>query len=293
LKTVVAVGGFASLHPGHMKLLETTVSLAEKYNAESCVLTFDSALDEHKGTVNFMSTEQRIVLMKKTGISKVVVESFDEKFKALSPEEFVSEILIKKFECKCVVVGENFRFGKNASGDTEILKKLCIEKGMDCFVLPLEKDETGNVISTSYLVRLAKTGDVEKFNRILERPLVIEGDVIHGRHDGTKIGFPTVNVRALQGMIVPGRGVYVSQTEVEGETYPSVTNIGNAPTFDSEEELTETHIVGVQKDLYGKNIKIMVYKKIRDITKFSSVEELKSQLKTDVLATKEYFNINQ
>lgn len=289
MKTVVAVGGFASLHKGHMDLLEKTVELAQMYIAESCVLTFNSALDRHKGAVDFMSIEQRIALMEKTGISRVNVQSFDEKFKSLSPEEFVSEILIKQFECIGVVVGENFRFGKNASGDTETLKKLCAQNGIECFVLPLRKDEEGKTISTTRIVELAKNGDAEKVAELLGRPLTIEGEVIHGRHDGTKIGFPTVNIKTVQGAVTPGKGVYISETEVDGKMHPSVTNIGNAPTFDSADELTETHIIGIDKNLYGKCVKINVYKKIRDITKFSSVEELKNQLESDVSTTVEYF----
>ncbi len=290
MKTVVAVGGFASLHKGHIELLEKTVNLAKKHNAESCVLTFDLALDKHKGNVNFMNIEQRINLIKKTGILKVVVQDFDEKFKELSPEEFFLEKLVKQLDCVCVVVGENFRFGRDASGNTETLKKLCEKNCIECEIHPLKRDEEDNVISTTFLTQIAKSGDMERFCKLLGRPLVIQGEVIHGRHEGTKIGFPTVNINVHPGEVTPGRGVYISETEIEGEMYPSVTNIGNAPTFDSLEELAETHIIGINKDLYGKCIKVNVYKKIRDITKFDSVEELKNQLKSDVIATIKYFN---
>ncbi len=293
MKSVVAVGAFASLHPGHLELLETTVSLAEKYNAEGCVLTFDSALDKHKGTVNFMTMEERISLIEKKGIARVIVQSFDEKFKEISPEEFVSETLKKKLNCMCVVVGENFRFGKNALGNTDILKVLCRENGIECIVMPLKKDDEGNVISTSYLMKIAECGDVERFRKLIGRPLVMQGKVIHGRHDGTKIGFPTVNVKVDAGAVVPGRGVYISETEVEGKMYPSVTNIGNAPTFDSEAELTETHIIGIDRNLYGEFVKINVLKKIRNITRFNTVDELKSQLKSDVSAAVDYLKTNK
>ena len=293
MKTVVAVGGFVSLHPGHMKLLEKTIALAEKYNAQSCVLTFDNALGTHKGTVSFMSMEERKTIMKKMGISEVIVQSFDEKFKGLSPEEFVSEILIKKLNCICVVVGENFRFGKNASGNVETLRALCSQNGIECEIQPMKKDEEGNVISTTYLVNIARSGDIEKFSRLLGRPVTVQGMVIHGRHDGRKMGFPTVNVKAGKDDFVPQKGVYISSTEVDGIRYPSVTNIGNAPTFDSEDELTETHIIGVDKDMYGENVMITLYKKIRDITKFDSVESLKKQLECDIITTEKYFENNK
>lgn len=288
-KSVIAIGSFASFHPGHIELLERTVDLAKKYLSKSCVLTFDNALDAHKGTKLFMDKKQKNMFFERIGIDEVCTEKFDDSLKNMSPEEFVTQILKEKFNAVCVVVGENFHFGKNALGDTESLKRLCAAENIDCEVMPLKKDIEGNVISTSYLIRLASEGKVEMFAEILGRPLKICGNVIHGRHDGTKIGFPTVNVKVEKSAILPGRGVYASLTRVGNEEYRSVTNIGNAPTFGSDEELTETYIMGLNRDLYGQNIEIKIYKKIRNISKFTSIEELKNQINKDVLAVEEYF----
>ena len=289
MKKVVTIGGFASLHNGHRELIGKSVEMAREKGLKCCVFTFDTGLDSHKGTATFMTAEQKEEALVKMGVDEVVVQQFDEAFRGISPESFVKDVLAARMNAGCVVVGENFRFGKNASGTAQTLKTLCEKAGMECVIQPLKKDDTGNVISTSYIEELAKAGDTERLKKALGRPLKLKGKVIHGRHDGTKIGFPTVNVKVSENAVVPAKGVYISETSVDGKSYVSITNIGNAPTFESHDELTETHIIGVSENLYGRVVEISLHKKLRNITKFGSVEELKKQLESDTAEAVKYW----
>lgn len=287
-KTVVAIGGFASLHMGHQELISLTVKLACEKKLKSCVFTFDKGLENHKGNERLMTTARRTQFIKSLGVDYVFIQHFNDEFKAKTAEEFVREVLKNKLCAAHVVVGENFRFGKNAEGDSRLLKSLCGKYNIECSIIPLVKDKYGEVISTSNILKLARLGEVEKIKQLCGSPFSFSGTVVHGRHDGRKIGFPTVNVRLRKGSVLPAKGVYVSSTEIDGKEYPSITNIGNAPTFGWEEEITETHIIGVSMDLYGRTMKISLYKKIRDIIEFSSVDELVNQLRKDTKTAIDY-----
>ncbi len=287
-KTVVAIGGFASLHMGHQELISLTVKLAREKKLKSCVFTFDKWLENHKGNERLMTTARRTQCLKSLGVDYVFIQHFNDEFKAKTAEEFVREVLKNKLNAAHVVVGENFRFGRNAEGDSKLLESLCGKYNIECSIMPLVKDKYGEVISTSNILKLARLGEVEKIKQLCGSPFSFSGTVVHGRHDGRKIGFPTVNVRLRKGSVLPAKGVYVSSTEIDGKDYPSITNIGNAPTFGWEEEITETHIIGVSMDLYGRTMKISLHKKIRDIIQFSSVDELVNQLRKDTKTAVDY-----
>lgn len=278
---VVAIGGFGSLHHGHRKLIETAKKIAGEMNATLCIYTFDDALIRHKGSKALMSMAKRMELFEEMGAEKIIVQKFDDTFKNLSPEEFVREILVKKLSCVCAVTGENFRFGKNAMGNSDTLKELCEKNSIKCEILPLEKTAEGDVISTSLLCKLAEQGRVKEIYELCGNFFTFSGVVVHGRAEGRKIGFPTINMELGKEVVLPGCGVYASMVELDGKTYPGITNIGNAPTYGETRELAETHIIGVNRDMYGRFTEIKLVEKIRDIKRFSSPEELIAQLEKD------------
>ncbi len=280
-KTVVVIGGFNAVHKGHAKLIGRAAEIAKLKNLKTVVFTFDENLELHKKSLSFLSEKRRKELLLGLGADEIYVQKFNKSFMSLSPEDFVNEILIKKLAAAAVVVGENFRFGKNASGDAKKLRSLCNEYGVECHISDLEKTDGGAVISSSLIKRLAEQGRVDEVYKYCGRLLTISGVVIHGREEGRQIGFPTVNFLLQENSIVPGRGVYCSQVTLDGKTYPAITNIGNAPTFDSSEELAETHIIGSDKDLYGKTIEVSLIKKLRATEKFDSKEKLINQLEKD------------
>lgn len=280
-KTVIAIGGFNAVHKGHAKLVRRAAELAQAKDCRAVIFTFDEKLELHKKNKYFLSDKEREKLLLSLGADEVYVQNFTKGFMELSPEKFVTDVLIKKFDCAAVVVGENFRFGKNASGDAELLRDICSENGIECHVEDLEKTDGGAVISSSLLRNLALDGRVDEVYKYCGRPLKISGKVIHGREEGRKIGFPTANFIPPETALLPGNGVYSSQVVIDGKTYSAITNIGSAPTYGETAELAETHIIGLNKDLYGKNLEVFLLKKLRNIQNFGSREKLISQLEND------------
>ena len=161
-KSVVVIGGFNAVHKGHAKLIALASEIAESNNLKTVVFTFDENLELHKKSFSFLNEQKRRELLLKLGADEVYVQKFNKSFMSLSPESFVSDILVKKLAAAAVVVGENFRFGKNASGDAGTLRRLCGEHGVDCYIADLEKTDGGIVISSSLIKSLAAQGRVDE-----------------------------------------------------------------------------------------------------------------------------------
>ncbi len=294
-ETVATIGAFNALHKGHRLLIEYCREKAEKTGRKVCVYTFDGELERHKKGEEFMSREKKMRVLENLGVDIVFMQKFSREFKEKSPEEFVQDILVDTLNCKCIIVGENFQFGKNAAGNALVLENLCKEKGIECRVVPLVKTSDGGVISSSYIRSLAGLGNVEKIAEYCGRPLCISGKVIHGREEGRRLGFPTANL-VPEGGVVPARGVYASYVMREEKIYPAITNIGSAPTYGVDRELAETHIIGLEADLYGTRIEVYLLEKMRDINKFENVDNLKKQLAEDremSIKINEKYNINE
>ncbi len=289
-KVVVAIGGFDALHIGHQKLIKAAITMAEKLEAVPSVLTFDENLDKFKNRESFLDKERRLEIFKNLGIKKISVLPFDEKIKNLTPGEFVEEILGVKLNACGVVVGENFRFGKDVCGTAEDLKNICKKIGIETFVCPLEKTEDGEVISTTLLKKLLKEGKVSEIKKLCNAPYMIKGRVTHGRNDGKTFGVPTANLKATNDVAF---GVYASEVLVDEKKYAAVTSIGTAPTFGCKEIVVENHLLGYEGDLYEKEIAVFLHKKIRDIKKFDNIESLKEQIKKDIEVTKYLFDTDE
>ena len=183
-KTIVAIGGFNAVHKGHIKLIRRAAELAKARGGKAVVFTFDENLELHKNNKHFLNAEEREKLLRSFGADEVYVQEFTKAFMGLSPEKFVTDILVRKLGCGTVVVGENFRFGKDAAGDARLLRDICAEKGIECYVEDLEKTDGGIVISSSLLKNLAEQGRVDEVYKYCGRPLKIGGKVIHGREEG-------------------------------------------------------------------------------------------------------------
>lgn len=290
-KTVVVAGGFATIHNGHKKLFDKANAL--KNNLKLCVFTFDDSLEKFKSGKVFWGIEKRTLVLKDLGADEVFMQSFDENFKNLTPRDFVTEVLMEKLNAGAVVVGENFRFGKNAKGNAEELKNICGEYGIDVYIVELEKTDDGKIISTSLLRELASSGNVENIFSLSGRLFEIGGKVISGRGKGHSLGAPTANIELKSGTVLPALGVYASVVKIDARIYGAVTNIGNAPTFEVDKVLAETHLIDFDGDLYGKEVTVYLLKKLRDIVKFKTPEELINQIEIDKNNGIEYINSNK
>jgi len=280
-KTSVALGYFDGLHKGHMKILHSALSSSGD-GVEPYVLLFDrhpQTVVGKTGPSSIMTKDDRDSILSGMGF-KIITLPFEDIHK-MSPEEFVEEILFKKLNAKTVCCGFNYRFGKNASGDSKTLSELCKNFGIET-VVESEQRVDGETVSSTKIRSLIEDGNITLVNKLLGRPFGYTLEVIHGNKNGRLLGFPTVNQAFPENFTVPKYGVYASNTTVDGKIYRSITNIGIRPTLSDDTLLSETHIIGFDRDLYGEKIKVELLKFIRSERKFNSLEEVFTQVKEDI-----------
>ena len=283
-KTAVAVGNFDGVHVGHKALIEKTVALAKKNGLTPAVWTFDCYAPKTNAK-HIIPPKERYCIFKDLGV-EVVFENRFEDVKGLSPEEFVKGCLLNDCKAEIAVCGYNFRFGKDAKGDAEALKSLMEQNGKSAFI----EDEIkigGLTVSSTAVRKALKDGDVTLAAKLLGRPFSVTLPVIHGRRIGTGLGFPTVNQSYPDTLTEMRRGVYVCRVEIDGVDYKAVTNVGIKPTLENCPLTIETHILNCEGDFYGRDLTVRFYGFLRDEKKFSSLDELKKQIKEDKEKAKE------
>jgi riboflavin kinase/FMN adenylyltransferase len=210
----------------------------------------------------------------------------------MKPEDFIKDILVDKLKARLAVAGFDYRFGYKGQGNVEMLRELGKQYHMKVIVIPPIKIDNTIVSSTLIRESVAK-GDMEKVFKLLGRHHSITGEVQSGRQVGGKIGFPTANLHPEEYLILPQNGVYITRTLLDGEFYPSITNVGFNPTFgDVNSVRVETHIINFNRDIYNRNIEVFFLSKLRGEKKFRSSEELISQINSDIAAAREYFGIS-
>lgn len=279
----VALGAFDGIHIGHRKLIENAVKYAKTKNLKSCVFTFDVLPSGAK----YISDEMtRNKILENLGVDCVLIKSFDDKFKNTSAEDFMEKYLS---DASFISVGFNFCFGKDRRGDTNMLLKFCNEKGIQIEVCdPVCINDF--VVSSTKIRECVKNCDFSLARDMLGRGFFAGGIVVKGNQIGRTIGFPTANIKIEPKKVMPGTGVFVTITEVDGKIYKSFSNYGKKPTFSDENIVLETHLFDFDGDLYGKCIRVYFIKKIRDITKFVSKEALKQQLFEDKNKSLDFFS---
>lgn len=258
-RIAVALGDFDGMHLAHK-----TVVTGAKNVTIYCV---------H----NKFSLLQKSIFQER--YKNAVFANFDE-IKNYSGEEFIEEILIKKFHAQTVLCGFNFRFGKNASWSAVDMRNYLEKK--DIWVRILEAQDYESLpISSTRIRKAVKEGRIVAANEMLGYNFTFENEVISGDRRGRTIGFPTINQHLPQGLIVPKFGVYESKVIVDGKEYKSFTNIGMRPTWRVDESLCETHLFGFNGDLYGKNVAVELLNYLRPEKTFKDVNDLKRQLDYD------------
>jgi riboflavin kinase/FMN adenylyltransferase len=282
---VVTIGVFDGVHLGHQALLRETVVLSKRLKAQPWVLTFqDHPVHILRGgpLVPFLLPRQKTFeLLKEKGAREVHAIRFTKVFSRKSPERFV-QWLRSKGRLKGVVVGENFRFGKGAVGDVSLLASLGRRYGFT--VKAVKPVKVGaQAVSSSRIRRALAEGRNEEANRMLGRSYTIEGEVVHGKHVGHKIGFPTANLRAIQNFL-PKDGVYACAVELGSKVYRAGMNLGKRPTFkdDDHHRQAEVHLLHYYGRLYGKTMKVHLLRYLRPERKFASSSALVRQIRKDL-----------
>ena len=292
---VLCLGNFDGVHKGHAKLLSETKRLSRELSDEYpdiiggawCFLQPPADFLFDCPPPHLTENDEKMRLFAKAGLDVVIFGDFNE-YKNMSPETFVSEVLIKQCRAVKTVCGFNFRFGKNASGKPSDLTGF--ECG-DALVVP-EVTEGGKIVSSTNIRAAILSGDIEMANRMLGRPFSLELDVKRGKHIGSKLGFPTINQNFGKNSPILSPGVYATKIEIDGETFPSITNVGQNPTFgDGSPIHCETHIIGVDKEFHPEKARVYFFTKLRGEKKFPSPEELQNAVFSDIKTVKKYFNI--
>lgn len=292
--TAVTIGKFDGRHKGHQKLLREMLCFKERQGLKAAVFTFDMApAGVMAGRVQTVITtnQERRNKMAKMGIDYLVEYPFDQNTAHMSPEEFVSEVLVRRMHAKAVVVGTDCSFGYKGKGNAQLLKEMSESCGFEAVIIEKEQDDHRDISST-YVREELDQGNIEKANELLGEPYAIHGVVVHGNHIGGAIlGFPTANILPPLEKHLPPFGVYVSQVLVDGALYRGVTNIGKKPTVEGESPVgVETFIMGLEANLYGKEIEVQLLNFERPEQKFSSLEELKERIEKDKEYAAAYFD---
>lgn len=291
-KVNITIGNFDGIHLGHHDFLTEIKNQGLKNNARFVVITFiphpSQAL---KGQSGFLinTYEERRELLKNEGVDFLLEVDFTRDFSSLSPEKFIDNYICAFPEVACVFLGHDFSFGANRAGDYSVAQKIFSQKNIQLKLQHQFKLKNGAVSSTEVRAALSN-GDVERAKELLGRNYFLSGRVIKGQGRGRQIGFPTANLGYERDLILPSKGVYLTQTKIHDLVYLSVTNIGANPTFNSENEIhVETHILNFTRDIYGDEIQVFFFKKIRDEKKFQTVNELIAQIKLDVESAEKMF----
>ena len=292
--TGVALGTFDGLHIGHQEVIRTMILNCQKRNIKSCVFTFSNhprGLTTSNGAPpRILSLADKTKLLESFGVDILVLLRFDERLMGIPADEFVRDILINGLNTRYLTVGFDFRFGKGAKGNVNLLKAYSEDGHYDVdIVSPIERD--GEKISSSAIRELLMDGNIEDVKAQLGRHHHVSGEVVKGKRLGNEIGFPTANLKISANMTLIKPGVYVTKTSVRDTVYYSVSNVGYNPTFDQKMFNLETYILDFDKDIYGEIITIEFYTRIRDELKMSSIDQLVEYIKNDVNVTREYFNI--
>lgn len=290
-RNVVTIGMFDGVHVGHQRLIRTAIRLAARLHAASVVLTFDpdpqTVLAPRQHQPRLMPLAARLRLMQALGVERIRVLPFTRAFSRLSAEQFVRTILVHRLRAACVVVGDNFAFGRARRGNVEVLRSLGRRYGLRVVVVPPVM-RGGAPVSSSRIRRLLEAGRIVEANRLLGWPAQLAGIVVRGDRRARRLGFPTANLR-LSNELLPPRGVYHVQLELGGRCHEGVMNLGVRPTFGPPAALRhhrvvcEVHLIGFRGNVYGRSVTVHLLRRLRPERRFASAKALARQIRRDVL----------
>jgi len=283
---VVAIGNFDGVHRGHAALIATAVADARRQGVPATVLTFEphprTFFRPEKPVFPLTPPLAKMKLLSALGVEVVVLAAFDRAFSAQTADQFAADVLATRLRAKAVVVGGNFRYGKDRAGDIHSLRVEGARFGFSVSVIDDVRDETGTVISSSAIRDALAEGHISEANRLLGYRWFVIGEVIAGEKRGRELGFPTANIR-LPPPTRLAHGIYaVSVGHGEG-TFAGVASFGRRPTFDNGAPLLEVFLFDFSGDLYGQVLAVTFLGWIRPELRFESVPTLVTEMQADVL----------
>jgi riboflavin kinase/FMN adenylyltransferase len=294
---VITIGTFDGVHFGHQQILELMRSAAKQVNGETVIITFHphprKIIGNHKAPIYLLNTlDEKIDLLEKYGINHLIIVPFTEKFAQQLAENYIADFLVNTFHPHTIIIGHDHRFGKDRTGDFQLLKDKAPEFGYEVKEIPgyMLKDIT---ISSTKIREALLNGDIETAHDLLGYDYFFTGKVVEGNQLGRTIGYPTANLQiADENKLVPCNGVYavlVANEKLKITRHFGMMNIGFRPTVEGNKRMIEVNIFDFDNTLYGETLTITLKKHLRSEEKFSGLDALKEQLGKDKQAAMEVF----
>jgi len=286
-KRYIALGVFDGVHLGHQKLIKQAVDKAKRNDGISIVVTFDPHPDKiinPESNVFLLTTlEERIKLTKDLDVDALLVIRFSKMMSKMSPNDFISNILVDSLQVKELFVGFNYKFGFQGKGNTDILREYSkLYKFKTNILKPIAENHT--IISSTRIKDYIKSGEIEKAKKLLGHDITISGRVISGRGRGKKLlNFATANIETPPNKLIPVNGVYLVEIKIDNRKYYGLMNIGVKPTFRETERTIEVHIINFNNKIYNKKVIVNILRKIREEKYFKHPGLLKKQIEDDIL----------
>tara|TARA_Y100000590_G_scaffold28487_1_gene31915 strand:+ start:2343 stop:3281 length:939 start_codon:yes stop_codon:yes gene_type:complete len=290
--SIILIGNFDGLHLGHQKLFYQAKKYKSKYKTKIGVITFDPIpkmfFNKKLKNYRISNIEQKIQFLKKFNVDFVINKKFDRKFSKLKSYNFIKQILFQKLQAKYIFVSNNFRFGNKREGDVKLLKSMSNKYNYK-IINPSPLKSKKKIISSTLIRKLLQRGKIREANKHLNRPWSIEGEVQKGRMMGKKIGFPTCNID-ISNYVIAKPGVYAVRVKYSGikNKLKGIANLGYRPTFNQKKILLEVNIFNFTGNLYNKNLSVEFIKFIRGEKKFKGIDQLRNQIKKDMLEAKNF-----
>ncbi|ACF45427.1 MAG: bifunctional riboflavin kinase/FAD synthetase [Prosthecochloris sp.] len=288
MASAVTVGSYDGVHVGHRRIIGRMLDIASQERLRSVVVTFEPhprqvIASGRSSAIELLTlpSEKRL-LMESLGIDVLFVVRFDALFASRSSEWFIQHILLDLIGARHIVIGYDHGFGRDRTGGRRTLEKLAGERGFSVDVVDEVRLHDEHFSSTR-IRTLLHEGRLREANAFLGAPYMISGQVVHGQGLGRKIGFPTVNIKlADPDKLLPRHGVYIAETHLDGQKYKVMMNIGIRPTVsDGSGAVIEAHILGYSSSLYGREVHLWLFERLRDEKKFESLDALREQLQKD------------
>jgi len=276
-RTSVAIGIFDGLHRGHQLVIKKTIKFAKGAGVKSVVVTFHPHPAKEE---SLLSLKHRVSLIRNLGVDICAVIGFTRRFSQITPDDFIKNVLVKKFDPQAVFVGENFTFGKNACGNVKFLEDLAAKYDFNLFSIPVVK-ANNKVISSTHIRALIKRGRILTAKRLLGRPVSVLGTVVEGSGLGRLWDVPTANINPHH-EVLPGDGVYLVKISFKGKVLGGVCYIGKVSIERNHPYRIEIHIFNFHKKIYGKDLEILFVKKLREARCYSTKEALIKQIRKDI-----------
>ena len=273
---VATIGMFDGVHCGHQFVLQHVVDEARQRGLQSMAITFDKS-----GPQTLTPLDQKRLLLTKTGINRIEVLTFNDALKQMTAREFMQQELRDRLGVKVLLTGYDNRFGHNRTEGFDDYVRYGQELGIEVLQLPQEGE-----ISSSIIRQLVAEGAISKANQLLGNPYTILGSVEHGEHIGTKLGYPTANLVLVDDcQLIPATGVYAVKIRMENsvEWKHGMMNIGMRPTFDGQSQTLEVNVFRLKENLYGQQLQVAFFERLRGEQRFDNIEALKAQLQQDAI----------